>query len=287
MPDKYYAQSSIIYDNLEVVEALRNAFVDAIGEGQVPSFAEWGSPAPHPDSETESLVFQDDTFKLVNRNQAGTTDVTHIFLAYLAPYARGLTVKQAYIVVGEQPSFVVWNISDDGQEITKQSFKSELTERTYDAGLVRDRNPELDNVDLRPFNPDVPSRPRSEALEEPADPGHPEPPEPSYPEPPEVVDVEASGRSVSSPRKIHITVKYTARDGVEPRQNTVTFRIKNGEARLQDIDDPGYLQHKSHAIIAATRAVRDHPSVNSVKNLEDLLADAEQYIKKSRFSDDD
>jgi hypothetical protein len=40
MPDKYYAQSSIIYDNLEVVEAFRNAFVDAIGEGQGPSFAE-------------------------------------------------------------------------------------------------------------------------------------------------------------------------------------------------------------------------------------------------------
>jgi hypothetical protein len=114
------------------------------------------------------------------------------------------------------------------------------------------------------------------------------PSEINYPPSPSVSNVETEGSNIGSPRRIHITIEYYAKgSGIDPLEDTITFRIKNGTAKLYDADSSSRLKHLLAAIAAATNKVADHPSVDEVRTIEDRLEEQREFIQTCKDQEEE
>jgi hypothetical protein len=133
-------QSSFITDNLETVCEIYSRFTEAVDRQYLPTLKA---------ATDRSALSLTDTSDLYIYDPGSGKDIAHVFLAYLAPYAPGLTVTFVGHTPGELPAGTTWSISEDGSTLTKRSLSQ--PEKTYDTAKLRRNHPDINGVGFREF----------------------------------------------------------------------------------------------------------------------------------------
>lgn len=151
MSDRLSTRSTYITENKTVVQKIHNAFAEAIGKDNIPTLRtefEDGDPATTP----LLIKNRDRPFTFQSRTITTEEPLAAIYLAYLAPYVPGLTVRSIADVYSELPRATHWHIREDSTTIVKDELGGNQT--TFDTEALRSKHATLGFTQLSGFWPD-------------------------------------------------------------------------------------------------------------------------------------
>lgn len=101
------------------------------------------------------------------------------------------------------------------------------------------------------------------------------------PDLPTVRSVRTSGYGVGDPTTIDVDVEFrTPAHSAEEINATVTFRVHDGVASLKDVQSGARLRAVCIGIKHACESLTDHPTIDQVRGLADILVEVDDEYSR-------